>query len=74
MRMPSPMSWYSSSCFIAPVPAGNVLDLPSSTAPERGSWILRGKYGTVDVPVGTCSTSSLPSPGFMTSTLAPLAF
>lgn len=39
------------------MPAGSAADLPE-LLPARGSHIVLGKKGTVDVPVGTCSTVS----------------
>ena len=57
MRIPKPKRWYSSPSPAAPVPAGSAADLPELLL-ARGSHIVLGKKGTVDVPVGTCSVSS----------------
>ncbi len=57
---------------MAPNPAGRALDFRSSAVPDRGSHTLRGKNGTVVVPVGAWSSSSCPfRASFITSTPFP---
>lgn len=51
--MPRPTNWYSSSVFPS-FAAPGVLNGASAV-----TWIMRGKVGIVEVPVGTCSTSFL---------------
>ena len=53
------------------MPAGSAADLPSSRPPDLASHIVRGKYGIVDVPVATFSTSS-PLSLLVISNLTPL--